>query len=98
MKGLVVSDKRTRVKNFHEQTVKGVAEILGAMGVDNHRALTPANIRRRISKLEVRPLSALVPWVPEGSYLEGEIPEMWRHEFEISRSKSFRLSESLQDS
>lgn len=95
MKGLVVTDKRTRVKNFHEQTLKGVAEILGAMGVESHRFLTPHHLRRRVSQVEVRPLSALIPWVEEGSYLEGRVPERWLKEFEISTSVSFRPDETL---
>lgn len=90
VRGLVVSDKRTRVKNFHEQTIKGVAEILGAMGIESHRDLTPSHLRRRISKLDVRPLSALIPWVQEGSYLEGRVPELWLHEFELATPNSFR--------
>jgi len=93
VKGLVVTDKRTRVKNFHEQTIKGVAEILGAMGVDNHRSLTPHHLRRRISQLDVRPLSAIIPWVSEGSYLHGDIPLKWTKEFEIAVASSFRPQE-----
>ncbi len=94
VRGLVVSDKRTRVKNFHEQTTKGVAEILGAMGVDNHRSLTPHHLRRRISQLDVQPLSAIIPWVEEGSYLAGSIPEKWKNDYEISSSHSFRPQEA----
>lgn len=89
VKGIVVSDKRTRVKNFHEQTMKGVAEILGAMGVRDHRALTPAHLRKRVSQLDVRPLSEFVNWVDEGAYLKGSIPEKYRHDFEVASSESF---------
>jgi hypothetical protein len=61
------------------------------MGVESHRDLTPSHLRRRISQLDVRPLSALVPWVSEGSYLEGVIPEIWRLEFEVASARTFRL-------
>lgn len=94
VKGLVVSDKRTRVKNFHEQTVHGVAEILGAMGVESHRSLTPHHLRRRISQMDVRPLSAIIPWVEEGAYLEGKIPEQWKRDYLVASSASFRPDES----
>lgn len=90
VKGLVVADKRTRVKNFHDQTMKGVAEILGAMGIDNHRALTPQHLRRRVSQLDVEPLSTIIPWVDEGSYLIGNVPTRWRSEFELANATSFR--------
>jgi len=89
VKGIVVSDKRTRVKNFHEQTVKGVAEILGAMGVQDHRTLSPHYLRRRVSQLEVRPLSDIVTWVDEGAFLENTVPQKWRMDFELASSESF---------
>lgn len=89
VRGLVVTDKRIRVKNFHEQTMKGVAEILGAMGVHDHRILTPHFLRRRVSQLEVRPLSDFMTWVDEGSYLKNEVPEKWRKEFDQSSGESF---------
>lgn len=95
VRGLVVSDKRTRVKNFHEQTVKGVAEILGAMGISNHRELTPHHIRRRVGQLDVRPLAAIIPWVEEGSYLTGKIPAQWKQEFEQATTENFRMQIDL---
>ena len=33
VRGLVVEDKRTRVKNFQEETVDGFLELLGAAGL-----------------------------------------------------------------
>ncbi len=90
MKGLVVTDKRTRIKNFHEQTIKGVAEILGAMGIEDHRSIRPQHLRRRISQLDVQPLSSIIPWVHEGSYLHGDVPLKWEKEFEIASSASFK--------
>ncbi|WP_408095680.1 FMN-binding glutamate synthase family protein [Peredibacter sp. HCB2-198] len=92
--GLVVTNKRKRVKNFHEQTIKGVAEILGAMGVSDHHDLTPHHLRRRVSQLDVRPLSDMIPWVEEGSYLKGEIPSNWKHAFEAASPESFRLDKA----
>lgn len=89
--GLVVSDKRTRVKNFHEQTLHGVSEMLGAMGVKDHRILSPHYMRRRVSPFDVRTLTELIPWVKEGSYLNGEVPERWKWDFEESKSESFKL-------
>ena len=97
VRGIVVSDKRTRVKNFHEQTMKGVAEILGAMGVEDHRALTPYHVRKRVSQLDVRPLSDFTGWVDEGAYLNGPVPERYRRELELASAESFwpKLEEQL---
>lgn len=68
-KGLVVKDKRTRVKNFHGQTLRTVAEIIGAMGLHSHRELRPEHLRRRVSQFEVKSWNDLVEWVPEGGWL-----------------------------
>ena len=73
--GLVVTDKRTRVKNFHDQTLNGVAEIFGAMGIKDHKTLSPHFFKRRVSQFDVKSLAEIVPWVNEGSYLQGDIPE-----------------------
>ena len=87
--GLVVSNKRLRVKNFHNQTLKGVAEILGAMGVRNHQALNPHFLKRRVSQFDVKSLDELIPWVKEGAYLEGNIPPRLLKEFELSSTDKF---------
>lgn len=87
--GLVVTDKRTRVKNFHEQTLNGVAEILGAMGIKDHQTLSPHLLKRRISQFDVRSLAEMVPWVQEGSYLQGEVPARWKKDFEDSSAERF---------
>ncbi|HXH74277.1 MAG TPA: FMN-binding glutamate synthase family protein [Bacteriovoracaceae bacterium] len=89
VKGLVVTDKRTRVKNFHEQTLKGVAEILGAMGILHHENLSPDDLKRRVNQFDVKSLAELVPWVQEGAYLEGNIPEKWKKDFEKASSDAF---------
>ncbi len=67
--GLVVKDKRTRVKNFHGQTLRTVAEIIGAMGLHSHRELRPQHLRRRVSQFEVKSWEELVEWVPEEAWL-----------------------------
>lgn len=87
--GLVVKDKRTRVKNFHEQTLKGVAELLGAMGIKDHQTLSPHLLKRRVSQFDVKSLAEIVPWVSEGSYLVGEVPVRWRKDFEESSAERF---------
>ncbi len=94
MNGLVVPVKRTRVKNFHEQTLKGVAEILGAMGVKDHRHLTPHHLKTRVGQFDVRSLDDLVEWVEPGAFLRGDVPTKWMHDFEISTADSFTALES----
>src|SRR5690606_39070740 len=54
---LVVSDKSVRVANYHKNTLKALAELLGAAGLTYPNELRPHHIARRISNGEVRVLS-----------------------------------------
>lgn len=86
--GLVVSDKRTRVKNFHEQTLRAVSEILGAMGLESHQDLQPENLNRRINQFDVRNYAELIKWEEEGAWLE-QPPEKWAHKWDKITSECF---------
>lgn len=47
--GLVVKEKYKRVANFHDETLKTVAELLGAAGLDSTEELTPHHIHYRLN-------------------------------------------------
>jgi glutamate synthase domain-containing protein 2 len=47
-RAIVVTDKAQRVANFHEETVKSLAELLAAAGLVNPAALKPFHIQRRV--------------------------------------------------
>jgi glutamate synthase domain-containing protein 2 len=47
--GLDVTDKRVRVKNFHENTLKSTIEVMGACGFETLQDITPDKIFRRLS-------------------------------------------------
>lgn len=87
-KGLVVKDKRTRVKNFHGQTLRTVAEIIGAMGLHSHRELRPEHLRRRVSQFEVKSWQDLVEWVPEETWLHTP-PVRWSKKWNEISSTHF---------
>lgn len=54
VKGLHVESKRVRVKNFHNETIKVVAEMLGAMGLESHKDLNRSHLIKRIHDADVR--------------------------------------------
>jgi glutamate synthase domain-containing protein 2 len=54
MKGLHVANKRTRVTNFHSETVKVVAEMLGAMGLKSHLDLRRSHLFKRVHDNNVK--------------------------------------------
>ncbi len=74
VRGLVVTDKRVRVKNFHHETLRSASEILGAMGVKSHKELTPAQIKKRIDPHTIKGYDELYPQVIEKDFLSGKIP------------------------
>lgn len=88
VKGLVVSDKRTRVRNFHAQTLHAVAEIIGAMGLESHRDLGPQHIKRRISNFELKSYEEMIEWVPEGDWKEAP-PLKWARNWGSITPQSF---------
>ncbi len=46
--GLDVTDKRIRVKNFHQNTLKSTIEVMGACGFKSLNDITPDKIHRRL--------------------------------------------------
>lgn len=87
--GLVPTDKRVRVKNFHEQTLKEVTEMISAMGKKSHLELNPHDLKRRISHFEIKSYDEIIPWVEAGSYLTNNIPKKWERDFNEANSNSF---------
>ena len=79
--GLVPEDKKTRVANYHEKTIKNFVELLGATGVDETRNLTRTHIYRRVSLNEMITYEELFPSIKEGSMLNGDIPKKYQMDF-----------------
>ena len=72
--GLIVKDKRQRVKNYHEETLESTAHIIGAMGVKRSCDLRPWQIIRRIGVSEVRDYDELYEFLEPGELLEASLP------------------------
>ena len=70
-RALVVEDKAERVYNFHRNTLKALAEILAAAGLEHPGQLRPYHLLRRIGKTEVRPFSELHSFLEPGELLGG---------------------------
>lgn len=68
---LVVPDKATRVHQFHEETLKALAELVAAAGLKHPIELGPQHIVRRVAQNEVRLLSLVAQFIRPGSLAEG---------------------------
>lgn len=60
-RGLVISDKRNRVANYHGQTVKAFAELLGACGLKSPKKLKRSHILRRTESGSITDYEAMYP-------------------------------------
>jgi hypothetical protein len=89
VRGLVVSDKATRVANFHRNTVKAFCEIIAAAGLDHPRDLRPWHIVRRVSPTEVRTYAEVFDYLQPGDLLAGRVPDGYRRAWDAARPDSF---------
>ncbi len=95
-KALVVEDKSVRVASFHANTLKALAEMLGAAGLQHPGELRPHHIAKRISNGEVRVLSALFPDLEDGELLEGKFRlTIFRTAWPMAQAESFAPLYSL---
>lgn len=78
VRGLVVTDKRVRVKNFHHETLRSASEILGAMGVKSHKELNAQMIKKRIDPHTIRSYDELYPHIKSGDFATGNIPQEYQ--------------------
>jgi hypothetical protein len=74
-KALHVPTKADRVYNFHQQTLHALQEMVQAAGLSHPGAITAHHIVRRLDDNQVRLLANLVPQMPVGGLLEGELGE-----------------------
>ncbi|ALO39654.1 FMN-binding glutamate synthase family protein [Alcaligenes faecalis] len=95
-KALVVDDKSLRVASFHGNTLKALAELLGAAGLEHPDQLRPHHIARRISNGEVRVMSALFPDLKKGELLRGHYRQtIFRVGWPMANPDSFEPAYSL---
>ncbi len=71
-KALVVTHKAERVKHFHENTLKSLAEIMGAVGVSHPDELEPYHVVHRMADGQIRFFSKHYFYLNEGELLNGQ--------------------------
>ena len=81
-KALVVTDKAQRVAHFHSNTVKNLAELMGASGLTQASQITADLIMMRESSSRAVPLSSSLISMPAGALLDEAqrllLPEPYR--------------------
>ncbi|MBL7542717.1 MAG: FMN-binding glutamate synthase family protein [Bdellovibrionaceae bacterium] len=67
--GLVPSDKKVRVYNYHRHTLYAFAELLGAAGLESTKKISRHHVNRRGSDASVKSYADLFPYTDRGSFL-----------------------------
>lgn len=88
--GLVVSDKKQRVANYHHETVEGFVELMAATGVSDLKDINRSSVCRRISMVETRRYDEIFPEIPLGCLLdETTVPTDWEKDWQLANSEKF---------
>ncbi|MEY2927548.1 MAG: hypothetical protein RL367_2025 [Pseudomonadota bacterium] len=89
-RALVVPDKAARVHQFHDNTLKALADMLAAAGVAHPGDLKPHHIFRRISTTEIRQFSELHKFLKPGALLEPKVESgFYRENWQMARADQF---------
>ena len=85
------TDKAERVRNFHENTLRALRDLLGAAGLNDPSELGPEHILRRVSPIEIRSMATLYRYLAPGELLD-RVPghAVFREYWADARSDSFQ--------
>jgi len=94
-RALVVTDKATRVRNFHHETVEALSEIVGAAGMRHPKEITPDHIMVRNAEGMALPLATSLPTLAHGVLIKedniAQLPEPFRSYWQGASAASFAL-------
>lgn len=88
--GLVVSDKKIRVAEYHKETMKSVAEIMGAMGVSKTSDLRRWHLVKRIATNQVSHYGQIYNFLDYGDLLKEDIPAEYIMAMKMSSADTFQ--------
>ena len=89
MKGLVVTDKRERVRAWQAETLERLHEIIAAGGLRSPSELNRTHVYRRVSQHEIRRYDELYEYADVGCLLEEPVPERFAQQMTESDPRSF---------
>jgi glutamate synthase domain-containing protein 2 len=88
-RALVVSDKAPRVANFHRNTLRALAELLGAAGLSHPDELKPWHLQIRHQSGAILRGDDVYPHVGRGAILAGQMNDALRREWDRARADTF---------
>jgi glutamate synthase domain-containing protein 2 len=88
-KALVVDDKAPRVANFHRNTLKALAVLLGAAGLEHPTDIKPWHLHVRGQNGQILRGSDFHPQLAPGALLAEECEPELAHEWRLAQAESF---------
>jgi glutamate synthase domain-containing protein 2 len=90
VKGLVVTDKKERIANYHHETVKSFVELLAAAGLEHPSQVNRSQIYRRVNMKHSMRFDELFPYIVKGSLLKPEtVPVFLKRAWEEADPQQF---------
>lgn len=87
---LDIADKTQRVYHFHRNTLKALAEMLGAAGLRHPSELGPEHIIRRVSENEIQSYDQVFTFLKPSELLNAKCEHtVFKHYWEDARADSF---------
>ena len=92
-RALVVPDKAERVRRFHHNTLRALAEMTAAAGLSHPSEIGPHHLVRRVSLTEIRLFSQLHMFLEEGELLTGSHDrDFYSAAWKLARADRFELA------
>ena len=88
-KGLVVEDKKNRVRKYHDATMHSFMELIGSMGIREPSQLNPAHVVRRVGPGKVKHYDEIYEYLKPGDLLKKDVPNSFAHHWEQADPDKF---------
>ena len=88
-RALVVPDKAERVFHFHRSTVKALAELIAAAGLEHPADVRPLHIAKRLTAGEVSSYADVYRFLKPGELIDGTDDPRFQTAWAMARAESF---------
>jgi glutamate synthase domain-containing protein 2 len=90
IRGLDINNKKNRVENFHNNTIKSFLEIIGAMGLNSACELQPQMVFQRIDANTVKSYDQIYDYIETASLLkQATVPEQFKACWQYASADKF---------
>jgi len=88
-RALVVGDKAPRVRQFHQNTLAALGDLVGAAGLTHPSELRPMHILRRVSPSEVKTFAEVYTYLSPGELLAGTRDPLYAQQWAMADAGRF---------